>query len=47
MKNLINKIGRSARNEKLSTVYNNAEGGEEIMPGTLHGGEEIKPGTLH
>lgn len=37
----------SALNKKLSTVLNQQNGGEEILPGTLHGGEEIKPGTLH
>lgn len=47
MKKFINKIGCSARNNKLSTVSNLQRGGEEILPGTLHGGEEIKPGTLH
>ncbi|MBK9716808.1 MAG: hypothetical protein IPQ02_05330 [Saprospiraceae bacterium] len=40
-------IGCSARNKKLSTMYHQQNGGEEIKPGTLHGGEEIKPGTLH
>jgi hypothetical protein len=47
MENLINKIERSARNQKLSIVSNHQRGGGEIKPGTLHGGEEIKPGTLH
>jgi hypothetical protein len=47
MKKYIKNTGCPAHDTKLSTVFNQQNGGEEILPGTLHGGEEIKPGTLH
>ena len=47
MKKYIKNNGCPAHDTKPSTVLNQQNGGEEILPGTLHGGEEIKPGTLH
>lgn len=44
MKATVFICGRSARNEKLSTVTNNQKGGEEIPTGGWRGGEEVPAG---
>ncbi|HCY75774.1 MAG TPA: hypothetical protein DHV28_07615 [Ignavibacteriales bacterium] len=47
MKKVLISNGSPAHDSKPSPTFNPMNGGEKILPGTLHGGEEILPGTLH